>query len=101
MVLFVLHKNKGDEYGFYEDSKKIYDIIIHGNKPPGSNMQAVNTYLCEVNYLGEDFFPALGETELFDKYEVIDWYPIYPVKRDTILPSWLFPKAYLSEEDLK
>jgi len=91
----------GNEHGVYENEQGRVDVILQGNLPPFSDVGAVNTYLCEVKDLGPDIFPPLGDEELFAKYEVLEWYPIYPVKRDTLLPSWFYPKDYLSVSDKK
>lgn len=90
----------GNENG-YLISDDIKDVYLTGISPPTASIggEYVNSYLCEVNYLGQDYYPGVGETELYDKYEVVEWFPIYPVKRDTLLPSWLYPQDYLSKGD--
>jgi len=90
----------GDEQG-YLASDKTNDVYLVGNLPPSASIggEHVNSYLCEVVNLGQAAFPAIGDAELFDKYEVLEWHPIYPVKRDTLLPSWFYPQDYLSKGD--
>jgi hypothetical protein len=92
----------GDDTGYLSvDQRK--DVYLLGKIPPMASVGGdhVNTYLCVVNYLGEDHFPAIGESQFFDKYEVVEWYPVYPVKRDTILPAWFYPDNYLSRADVR
>ena len=90
----------GNQDGFYEDDKK-YDVYLVGNTPPkaGIGGDHVNTFLCLVEYQGVEYVDKYsGEHE---KYIVHDWYPIYPVRRYTILPDWLYPKGYMTESELE
>lgn len=90
----------GDERG-YLPAEDRNDVYLIGKLPPPASIGGdhFNTYLCEVTYLGEDNFPAIGDADTFDKYEVLEWHPIYPVKRDTLFPSWVYPKGYFSISD--
>ena len=88
----------GADFGFLNDIE-YYDVNLIGTVPPliGTGVYA-NTFLCIVEYLGNEY-----ETNFdgdYEKYFVLDWYPLYPVKRDTILPSWLFPKGYMTKRDI-
>lgn len=89
----------GNDQGYLvnEDRK---DVYLVGKLPPTASIggEHVNTYLCEVVYMGESHFPAIGEAESFEKYEVLQWYPVYPIKRDSLLPSWFYSKEYLLYE---
>ena len=75
------------------------DVYLLGKEPPTTSIGGshINTYLCTVEYLGE--VDKNGIELYFDGYYVIEWYPLYPVKRDTLLPDWLFPKEYMTFSD--
>ena len=90
----------GNDKGLFDNATH-KDIILTGQIPPETPVAGrhVNTYLCEVDYKGYEWVDNLHEE--FEKYEVVDWYPIYPYKRDTILPSWLYPYDYMSRADLQ
>jgi len=90
----------GDQFGFLQNTEK-YDVILTADIPPsiGIGGNHVNTFLCIVEYLGIEYEPNYGGE--FEKYLVIEWYPLYPVLRDTILPSWLYPKGYMTKTDIK
>ena len=92
-------KKVGDQFSIFEVTER-YDIYLYNNTPPlaaiGGNR--VNTLLCLVEYTGKDYIEDFsGE---YEKYNVIEWYPVYPVLRNTILPSWLYPKGYMTKTDL-
>lgn len=88
----------GNENGYYKN-EDIKDIHIVGNLPPLSKMmQHVNIFLCEVEYQGEmEFKPS---KEIVDTYFVKEWYPVYPVVRDSLIPSVFLPKYFLSKIDI-
>ena len=87
----------GDSNG-YLDQDEIKDIILEGDLPPNASLgQYANNYLCIVKIMDAT---DLGWNEIFDKYEVLDWYPVYPVKRETILPVWLYPKEFMTRSDI-
>lgn len=89
----------GDSTGFFEDAL-LEDVNLAGNIPPtiSSGGDGVNTYLCRVQLMGS--FTIVGDNTPYDEYYVLEWYPVYPIKRDTLLPSWLFSDAYLSRWDM-
>lgn len=88
----------GDKSGFFPVDK-VNDVHLFGNIPPEASIGGdhVNTFLCIVVYTGK--YELKNSIEIFDEYEVIEWYPLYPVKRDTILPSWIYPKGYFIKSD--
>lgn len=90
----------GDTSGYFKD-ESIKDVNLFGNIPPtvSPGGDHVNTYLCQVQYTG--LYSIEGNEEQYEEYKVLEWYPIYPVKRDTILPSWFYPDNYLSKYDLR
>ena len=91
----------GDESGYFS-SKAYLDIdLVNGDILPHMRMyndDHVNKFLCKVEYVGKIEHPAYADE--IDSYYIVEWYPIYPVLRDTILPQWLFPKNYMTEEEL-
>lgn len=86
-------------YSGYFPQDEIEDVHLIGDVPPTTYVggKHVNTYLCIVN--SSDTFTIPGTTESFVQFEVLEWYPIYPVKRDTVLPEFIYPKNYLSLYD--
>ena len=90
----------GDDNGFY-DKNNIYEVWLEEEDiqiitPPA---ESDNIYLCKVE-------KKVGEVVIYDthyeEFKVIDWYPIYPIKRETvILPKWLYPAGFLSRYDFK
>lgn len=87
----------GDENGYFT-TEMISDVALTGVKLPsfGTGEYRLNEFLCIVEKTGT----IVLDGEVFEQYKVIDWYPIYPVRRETILiPSWFFPKDIWSEKD--
>lgn len=88
----------GDETGYFND-KEIKDIHIIGNLPPTAKMmQNVNIFLCEVEYQGKLEFRPTGE--VVDTYLITEWYPVYPVVRDSLIPKLFLPKHFMSKRDI-
>ena len=86
----------GDQTGLFSIERKT-DVYLTGKTPPMDALGGYyNIFVCEVKHTGQ--FTQLAP-EVFEKYEVVEWYPLYPVKRDTILPQWLYPREYLSKTD--
>ena len=90
----------GDNEEFFDQSE-YYDIFLEGAIPPEVGRpsdEGLNTYVCWVEYKGERY------SEVFDtklkEYEISDWSPLYPIKRNTILPSWLYPKSYMIKKEV-
>ena len=100
----------GGDSGYF-DKKQVDDVKLIGKLPPtvGRGGDHVNTYLCEGWFTGEFFDisewvivqQASAGEEVYPIYEVTEWYPIYPIKRDTMLPQWFFPRGYLAKADMK
>ena len=59
----------------------------------------VNKFLCKVEYRGKVENDMLVQE--VNSYEVVEWYPIYPVKRDLLFFHWLSPKGYLSKYEIE
>ena len=93
----------GDSNGFY-DKEHIHDIWLEIDDNPIREMplsEYGNTYLCIVEKIEEGKYWEVGG-EYFEAYKLVDWYPIYPIKRETILlPEWLYPKGFLSKYDFE
>ena len=91
----------GDENGLFENLQVIYVHLI-GNVPMrlAPTGDHFNLFICEVEYVGTHHLEDAGI--VLDQYEVIDWHPIYPVKRDPLLlPESFFPDNYLSKYDIE
>jgi hypothetical protein len=67
-----------------------------GKIPPITDIGGdhANIFLYIVKYSGN--YTLQNSSEVYDEYEIREWYPLYPIKRDTILPSWTYPKGYYS-----
>ena len=91
----------GDSNGFY-DKEHVHDIWLEIDDNPIREMplsEYGNTYLCIVEKIDGGKYWEVGG-EYFEAYKLIDWYPIYPIKRETvILPEWLYPAKFLSKYD--
>lgn len=88
----------GDETGYFNE-KEIKDIHMIGNLPPTAKMmQNVNVFLCEVEYQGKLEFRPTGE--VVDTYLITEWYPVYPVVRNSLVPKLFLPKHFMSKRDI-
>jgi len=88
----------GDRNGYYEGKEK-KDIILSGKKLPISEIgHNINIFVCLVEYKGQKEHVAFEE--LIESYNVIEWYPVYPVVRNSIWPSWMLPKKFMNKQDL-
>ena len=87
----------GDEKGFCEIAN-INDIKLTGKRLPRSKVgHNINIFLCIVEYRGRVKHAAFEE--FVDSYEVKEWYPVYPVVRNAMWPSWLLPSDFMNKED--
>lgn len=90
----------GDENGDYPPEEYVDINLNNGNILPQMEMynkDYANTFLCKAEYKGKIKHPAF-EKEI-DSYDVVEWYPVYPVLRDTILPEWMYPKSFLTKQE--
>lgn len=91
----------GDERGYRLPEEYIDVDLINGNILPQMGMynkDYANTFLCKVEYKGKIEHAAFdGEV---DSYYITDWYPVYPVLRDTFLPQWLYPENFLTKREV-
>ena len=93
----------GDSNSFY-DKENIRDIWLEKDDKPIIEMplsEYDNTYLCIVKKIeGCKYWEEGGE--YFEAYKLIDWYPIYPIKRETIiLPECMYPSGFLNKYDFE
>ena len=93
----------GDSKSFY-DKENICDIWLEKDDKPIIEMplsEYDNTYLCIVKKIeGGKYWEEGGE--YFEAYKLIDWYPIYPIKRETIiLPECMYPSGFLNKYDFE
>lgn len=90
----------GDDTGYFLPEEYIDIDLRNGSVLPQMEMyneDYANTFLCKVEYKGKIEHAAF-EKEI-DSYYVTEWYPVYPVLRDTILPGWLYPKAFMTKQE--
>ena len=91
----------GDNRGYFLKTEQ-KDIMLEGYLPPTVGIvpeKGLNTFLCLVEYKGKEKFADMEKE--FDRYEVKEWFPIYPVKRNTILPDFFYPSAYMTKWEIK
>lgn len=90
----------GDENGYFQENQ-IADVVLEGERLPGAHTPAdyYNTFLCVVKDMGSVEHEAFGGK--LACYEVVDWYPVYPVVRNRLLPPGLYPQGYMTERDLE
>ncbi len=91
----------GDESGYFL-AEAYKDIeLTNGDALPLMDLydkDYVNTFLCKVEYRGTVMHDAF-ENEIAS-YEILEWYPVYPVLRDTILPDWMYPKGFMTKREI-
>lgn len=91
----------GDEGGYFLPEAYIDIGLVNGIILPQMdlyNEDYVNTFLCKVESRGKKKHPAF-EDEI-ETYYIVEWYPVYPVLRDTILPGWLYPKNFMTKFEI-
>ncbi len=90
----------GDTDGYFSDSE-IVDVILEGEELPEANTPAehYNVFLCNVEYKGEKEHEAFADK--VGCYVVKDWYPVYPIVRNRLLPQVFYPGRYMTERDIK
>lgn len=91
----------GDNTGYFLKTEQ-KDIILEGNLPPTvgiASEKGLNTFLCLAEYKGKEKFADSEEES--ERYDVKEWFPIYPVKRNTILPDFFYPSAYMTKWEIK
>lgn len=92
----------GNENGYFLPEEYADINLINGNILPQMGMyneDYVNTFLCIVEHKGKIKHAAF-EDEI-ESYYIVEWYPVYPILRDTILPNWMYPKAFMTRQEVK
>ncbi len=91
----------GNEEGYFLPDAYVDINLINGTILPQMymyNEDYANTFLCKIEYKGKMKHHAF-ENEI-DSYYIVEWYPIYPVLRDTILPNWMYPKGFMTKQEI-
>lgn len=92
----------GNENGSFSPEEYLDINIVNGSILPQMEMyneDYVNTFLCKAEYEGKVEHDAF-EDEI-DSYYIVEWYPVYPVLRDTILPAWMYPESFMTKQEVK
>lgn len=92
----------GDENTYFSSSEYKDIDLKNGTILPQMAMyheEYANTFLCKVEYNGKIWYDAFEEE--IDSYTIIEWYPVYPILRETILPDWIFPKSFMTTQEVK
>lgn len=90
----------GSEKGIFSTDEYIDINLTNGNILPQMKMydeDYANTFLCKIEYEGKTNHVAF-EDEI-DSYYIVEWYPVYPVLRDTMLPGWMYSKGFMTEKE--
>ena len=91
----------GNENGSFSPEEYIDINIVNESILPQMEMyneDYVNTFLCKVEYQGKINHVAF-ENEI-ESFYIVEWYPVYPVLRDTILPDWMYPKGFMTKQEV-
>lgn len=92
----------GNESGYFLPEGYIDISLVNGTILPQMEMyneDYANTFLCKVEYKGKVRHDAF-ENQI-ESYYITEWYPVYPILRDTILPDWMFPKNFMTKQEVK
>lgn len=92
----------GDENGYFPSKDYVDIALLNGDILPIMSIydeDYANKFLCKVEYTGKMYHAAFDDE--IDSYYIVDWYPVYPVLRDTILPGWMFPKGFMAKGEIK
>lgn len=92
----------GNENGYFSPETYADIDLVNGTILPQMEMyneDYANTFLCKVEYKGKIEHDALEEQ--IDSYFIVEWYPVYPILRDTILPDWMYPKDFMAKQEVK
>ena len=92
----------GNENGYFLPEEYLDVNLTNGTTLPQMEMynkDYANTFLCKVEYRGKMKHDAF-ENEI-ESYYIVEWYPVYPVLRDTLLPDWIYPKDFMTKQEVK
>ena len=89
----------GDEQGYFQEHE-IRDIYLEGENvlPIAEMPENFTTFLCVVEYKG--LIEHAAFTEGIESYEIKEWYPVYPVVRNRLLPQFWYPRNYMTQKDM-
>lgn len=91
----------GDENGYFSSEAYVDIDLTNGSILPRMEMyneEYTNTFLCKVEHQGKIKHDAF-ENEI-DSFYIVQWYPVYPILRDTILPDWMYPKKFMTKQEV-
>lgn len=91
----------GNENGYFLPETYVDIDLVNGAILPQMEMydkDYVNTFLCQVEYKGKVDHDAFEDQ--IESYYIVEWYPVYPILRDTILPNWMYPKDFMTKREL-
>lgn len=92
----------GDESGFFSPETYLDINLVNGTILPQMEMyneDYANTFLCKIEYKGRVKHDAFENN--INSYYIVEWYPVYPILRDTILPNWMYPKDFMTKQEVK
>jgi hypothetical protein len=90
----------GDEAGYFSSRGiAIEDVVLTGEELPHAHTgNCVNTFLCVVEYEGSVEHGAFDRP--IDSYRILEWYPVCPVARNSLWPSWILPSEFMTKNEL-
>lgn len=92
----------GNENGYFSSGDYVDVDLVNGNELPQMEMynsDYANIFLCKVEYRGKVDHDAYDKE--IDSYYINEWHPLYPVRRDTMLPDWLYPSTFMTDREVK
>ncbi len=91
----------GDENGYFSTEAYVDVDLTNGDILPLMEMydkDFANIFLCKVEYRGTVKHDAFDYE--IASYDILEWHPVYPVLRDTILPDWMYPKGFMTKREI-
>jgi len=91
----------GNENGYFLPEAYADINLINGTILPQMEMynkDYANTFLCIAEHKGKMKHVAFEDK--IESYYILEWYPVYPILRDTILPNWMYPKAFMTRQEV-
>lgn len=91
----------GDESGLFSPETYLDIDLVNETILPQMDMyneDYANTFLCKIEYRGKVMHDAFERQ--IDSYYIVEWYPVYPILRDTILPNWMYPKDFMTKQEV-
>lgn len=91
----------GNENGYFLPEAYADINLINGTILPQMEMynkDYANTFPCIAEHKGKMKHVAFEDK--IESYYILEWYPVYPILRDTILPNWMYPKAFMTRQEV-